>query len=100
MRPFKFFFALSLGMILFLFFARFLIMALIAAVILSFAFRLFGGLRYWMYRNSWDYHYHENLGPQSAIKALPQSSNSEPLFETLDNRKQEILSVYRQVEVR
>ena len=38
MKPFKFFFALSLGVILFLFFARFAILAFIAAAFLSFGY--------------------------------------------------------------
>ena len=53
MRPFKFFFALSLGIVLFLFFARFVIFALLIAAAMSFIFYIGRRLKYFFRRLDW-----------------------------------------------
>ncbi len=53
MRPFKFFFVLSLGVLLLFFIGRFVLMALIAAAVLSLGFFIFQKARYFFTRLSW-----------------------------------------------
>ena len=56
MRPFKFFFALSLGVIFFLFLARFLVFALIAAGFLSLLFFVGRKIKNFFHRLDWEEH--------------------------------------------
>jgi hypothetical protein len=61
MRPFRFFFVASLGLFLFFFFARFVIMALAMAAVLSFVFFLGRSVKNFFQRLDWrenDYRYY------------------------------------------
>lgn len=98
MRPFKFFFAFSLGIVLFLFFARFFFIALVVALVLSGIFRLFAGFRYMMHQRYWE-EGADRFDYSGPVRPLPRSSYNEPLFDSMDNEK-ELLSVYRSIEVR
>ena len=53
MRPFQFFFPLALGLILFLFTARFIIMALLIAAAMSIVFHIGRRLKYVFYQRPW-----------------------------------------------
>ena len=54
MRPFKFFFTASLGIIIFFFLAKFILMALIIAAIFSIVFHFFRRLQGFLQRRHWD----------------------------------------------
>jgi len=60
MKPFKFFFALSLGIILFLFFAKIVLIALVAAFVMSVIFRVFRKMKHFMQRTLWEEDYEED----------------------------------------
>lgn len=53
MRPFKFFFSISLGVIIFFFLARFIVTALFIAAILSILFYVGRRLKYFFHNLSW-----------------------------------------------
>ncbi len=55
MRPFKFFFALSLGVIVFLFLARLVVFALIIAALLSVLFFVGRKIKHFFYRLDWEH---------------------------------------------
>lgn len=57
MRPFKFFFGAALAISLLFFLARFIIVALIIASVLTGLYYLFGRLRHFVNRVSWNNHY-------------------------------------------
>lgn len=54
MRPFRFFFGLSLAVLVFLFFARFLVFAFVAAMVLSGIFFLVRRAKYFFQRMDWE----------------------------------------------
>lgn len=54
MRPFRFFFGLSLAIALFLFLARFLVFAFVAAIVLSTVFFLVKKAKRFFQRLNWD----------------------------------------------
>lgn len=70
MRPFKFFFALSLGMILFLFFAKIVVTALIVAAFMSIVFAVFRKAKRFFQRLSWEdesYNYRYEMPRESGL---------------------------------
>jgi hypothetical protein len=72
MRPFKFFFALSLGVIFFFFVARFVILALVLAAVFSGVFFLIRRARYYFSGLGWNqyhprYHYDHYSHPQRLL---------------------------------
>ena len=100
MRPFKFFFAFSLGILIFLFFARFLIFAAIAAAVLSFIFFVFRKIRYFFHGMTWEesgYYYHNKYQERSALPEVRY--DEEPLFYDWERRPQSI-SRFREIEIR
>ncbi len=54
MRPFKFFFTASLGIIIFFFLAKFILMALVIAAIFSIIFHIFRRVQWFLQRRHWD----------------------------------------------
>lgn len=100
MRPFKFFFAFSLGLIIFLFFARFLILAAIAAAVLSFVFFVFRKIRYFFHHMTWEERGYDYRNRYQYRNALPEARyDEEPLFYNWD-RQPERLDHFREIEVR
>lgn len=100
MRPFKFFFAFSLGIIIFLFFARFLILAALAAAVLSFIFFVFRKIRYFFHHMTWDepgQYYHNRYQQGSALPEVRYEE--EPLFYNWE-RRPESLGRFREIEIR
>ncbi|MEM7103902.1 MAG: hypothetical protein AAF502_12265 [Bacteroidota bacterium] len=96
MRPFRFFFVLSLGIIIFYFVARVLIFALFAAAILSFGYFLFRKIRSFFFRLDWDgngYYQHQqpNYFPNWRY-------DREPLF-SLPYQPKEVMPQYRKIEI-
>lgn len=53
MKPFRFFFALSLGIVLFLFFARFIIVAFVIAALLSGVYFIARKIKGWFDDHDW-----------------------------------------------
>ncbi len=60
MKPFKLFFALSLGIILFLFFAKIVLIALIAAFVMSVIYGVFRKMKRFVQRTLWEEDYEED----------------------------------------
>lgn len=60
MKPFKLFFALSLGIILFLFFAKIVLIALIAAFVMSVIYSGFRKMKHFVQRTLWEEDYEED----------------------------------------
>ena len=99
MRPFKFFFAVSLGIIVFLFLAKFLIMAMIIAGALSLLFYAFRKLRQFLFRLDWDHEEYENEYEFPAGQKFPRwKRNGEELFDYRYNRKQ-YFENFRTIEI-
>lgn len=80
MRPFKFFFVLSLGILLFFFIGRFLLMALAGAVLLSLAFFLFRKARYFFHHLSWDGQHYRDEPNYPRLLTEPEQDEV-PFFE-------------------
>ena len=100
MKPFKFLFALSLGVILFLFFARFAIMAFIAAAFLSLGYFLVHKVKNFFKRMDWD----DDRGAiqpsyyrQRALAAWQE--REEPLFGESQTRREQ-MERFRTIEIR
>ena len=100
-RPFKFFFAFSLGVILFLFFARFIIMALIGAAILSGIFFIARRIKYFFRRLRWeeegyydDHYRHDYRAPRQ----LPVWKDD--LLVDYPTQHREVIPDYRSIEVK
>lgn len=83
MKPFKFFFALSLGIILFFFVARFVIVALVLAAVLSGVFFLIQRARYFFSGLGWNqYHPYHRAEQRSYPRLLNKDRSDEvPFFE-------------------
>ncbi len=83
MKPFQFFFALSLGIILFFFVARFVIVALVLAAVLSGVFFLIQRARYFFSGLGWNqYHPYHRAGHRSYPGLLKEGRSEEvPFFE-------------------
>ena len=100
MRPFRFFFALSVGLILFFFLARVLVFALVFAAIMSVAFfvvrkirNFFMGMTWEDRRYAYEHRYHRPKG-------LPEwHYDEEPLFGRRE-KQTDWLTDYRTIEVR
>ena len=98
-RPFKFFFALSLGVILFVFFARFVIMAFFFAAILSVTFYVGRRIKNFFRRLSWEdeYDYGYEYGNYKKQEALPIWK--EDLLVHYPNRQKAYMSNQRTIKV-
>ena len=81
MRPFKFFFAISVGMILFFFLARVLIMAFIIAAIMSVLFFVFRKIRNFFRHLAWEEYDDDYYETRRDRHGRREWSYVEPLFE-------------------
>lgn len=101
MRPFRFFFVLSLGFMLFFFVARFLIVALIAAAVMSTLFFIARRVKYFFQRMDWegDYHRHHPYR-MSHQRSLTQPVWKDDLLVEYPNRDYDYLPNYQAIEVR
>ena len=101
MRPFKFFFALSLGLLLLFFMARFVVMALIIAAVLSTVFFVFRRLRYFFSGMTWEEpRYHRYHNRYIHPRALAQRYYEDNLIWDRPQKEAERLVEYRSIEVK
>ena len=98
MRPFKFFFSIALGVIIFLFLARFIIAALFIAAVLSVLFYVARRLRYFFYNLSWrDEDYEQPMDWSYSQRALPPQSQEWYFEQFADPR--EYTRIERTIEI-
>lgn len=82
MRPFKFFFAISVGLILFFFVARVLILAFFIAAVMSVLFFVFRKIRNFFRHLAWEDYDEEYYEPSRPRYRRRQLDYVEPLFES------------------
>lgn len=101
MRPFRFFFMLSLGFMLFFFVARFLLVALLAAAIMSGLFFVARRIKSFFQRMEWEEGYH-NYHPSRRRhpRSLAQPVWKDDLLVEYPSRNYEYLPNYQSIEVR
>lgn len=99
MRPFRFFFGLSLGIIFFVFLARFVLLALVMAAILSVAFHFGRKIKRFFQRLRWeeeeDSYFFRRPYRQSVEKPIWKGD----LLWEYPNRQKDFVHNYRVVEV-
>ncbi|MBX2873552.1 MAG: hypothetical protein KTR30_15670 [Saprospiraceae bacterium] len=101
MRPFRFFFVLALGFMLFFFVARFLIVALIAAAVMSTVFFIARRIKGFFQRMDWDEGYHAHHPYQRRYqRSLQQAVWKDDLLVEYPNSNHEYLPNYQSIEVR
>lgn len=95
-RPFRFFFAFSLGLILFFFLARFVVFALIMAAALSLVFFIGRKIKRFFQRLSWeeDRYYEPHFRRRRQLPVW-----RDDLLMEYPTRRREYLSSYRNIEV-
>ena len=96
MRPFRFFFMCSLGIILFFFFARFLVSALLLAAVFSTIFFVARRIKGFFYRMDWD----EGYRSRDYYRGRPQLPVwKDDLLLEYPTKEKEYLPDYRVIEV-
>lgn len=101
MRPFRFFFALSLGLILFFFLARVFILALILAAVLSVMFLVVKKIRELFQTRYWeDYEYEDYEEDYGYDTELPRYSYRDELILDDYDRSYPPLANVRYIEVK
>lgn len=101
MRPFRFFFVFSLGIMLFFFVARFLIVALIAAAVMSTVFFFARRVKRFFQRMDWDDGYHSHHPYRMRYqRSIPQPVWKDDLLVDYPSRRYEQLPNYQSIEVR
>jgi hypothetical protein len=99
MRPFKFFFAVSLGILIFFFVAKFVVIAFLIALGFTLIFSLIKRVKSFAMREQW---YDEGYHPEYDTPSLKHWSEWETSGDSLDlspRREYEFLSNYRRVEI-
>ncbi|MEM8907477.1 MAG: hypothetical protein AAGD05_06495 [Bacteroidota bacterium] len=100
MKSFRFFFGLSLGIVLLVFLARFVLLALAMAAVLSVAFWITRSIKGWVQNRHWNrqYHYaHYDSRFDEAIPSLPVWKG-DLLWEYPQARKERMAN-YRIIEI-
>lgn len=101
MKPFRFFFGVSLALILFFFLARFVIWAMIAAAIMSIVFHLSRKVMNFFRNLSWEENDHYRGAFRNQYEFSPRySRTSEELFYNSPKKKAEFFEDYRTITVR
>lgn len=99
MKPFKFFFALSVGIILFLFFAKIVLIALIAAFVMSLVFGVFRKMKHFVQRTLWEEDYRDGYDKDYYYeKSLPNWKES--LFTNPEVRSKVYLENHRTIIIK
>ena len=100
MRPFRFFFGVSLAVIMFFFFARFVVMALIAAAVFSVIFHVSRKVKNFLLNLRWeeDDYYLGELKRQHVLSP-PYSQRSEDLFYDRPSRISDYMMDYHTIKV-
>lgn len=100
MKPFRFFFGVSLAIILFFFLARFVILALIFAAVLSVVFHLSRKLTNFFRNLSWEENDRYRGDFRNQYQFSPRYSRaSEELFYNRPKKSVEFLEDYRSIKV-
>lgn len=99
MRPFRFFFALSMGLLLLFFLARFVVGALIIAAVLSTVFFVLRRMRDFFLRMDWEASHSPYHNRFEQPPALSQRYYEEGLVWDRPQRQAERLPDYRSIEV-
>jgi hypothetical protein len=100
MRPFRFFFALSLGLFFLFFIARFVVMALIVAAVMSTIFFVFRQLRHFFMGMQWEDRRYAYYNRYERPNQLTKQYFEDDLFWSRQERPAERLVDYRSIEVR
>ncbi len=100
MRPFKFFFMFSLGIIFFMFVAKFVVLALIVAAFMSLMFFVGRKMRYFFRSLNWDDHphYHDRFDQYPRRGLKPWQFENDFFAESLE-RPTELVSNYRVIKI-
>ncbi|MDH3245608.1 MAG: hypothetical protein OEM26_13405 [Saprospiraceae bacterium] len=96
MRPFKFFFGAALAITLFLFLARFIIVALVIAAVFTGLYYLFGRLHHFLTRVSWHNQYEYLQGKEADLWWIEQDTD---LLAPPRQRENTYLHEFRRVAV-
>ena len=99
MRPFRFFFALSLGMLLLFFLARFVVGALIIAAVLSTIFFVLRRMRNFFAGMDWEASHSPYYNRYNHPRALEQSYYEDGLVWDRPEKPAERLVSYRSIKV-
>ena len=101
MRPFRFFFGVSLAVILFFFFARLVLWALIAAAVMSVVFHVSRKVKNFFRNLRWeddDYYHQDKLRNQYEMSPRFSKRNEE-FFNDFPKRNADFLTDYRSISV-
>ena len=100
MRPFRFFFGVSLAVIMFFFLARFVVIALMAAAVLSVIFHVSRKIKNFFLNLSWeeDDHYISDFRRQYQISPRYSKVN-EDMYYDYPSKKAEFLADYRSIRI-
>lgn len=100
MRPFRFFFGVSMAIILFFFFARLVLWALIAAAVMSVVFHVSRKVKNFFRNLRWedDDYYHRDFRNQYEVSPRFLKRN-EDLFHSFPKRSADFLTDYRSISV-
>ena len=99
MRPFKFFFALSLGLFIFFFLAKFIVMALIVALGLTMLFAIIKRIRNFIMEEKWKNHYDEYESPFSFPNRLAAWDPPSEVLHVKQERDFEYLQDFRKIKI-
>lgn len=100
MRPFRFFFFMSLGIMLFFVVARFVVFAVVAAALLSFAFFIGRKIRNFFYHMSWeDDRYQAHPHRMQYQRSLQQPVWNDDLLVDYPHKRRSFLPNYQSIEV-
>ena len=101
MRPFRFFFMLALGFMLLFFVARFVVVALVVAAVMSTLFFIARRIKGFFSRMDWDEGYHGHYPYQRRYqRAIQQPVWKDDLLVDYPNRNYQYLPNYQAIEVR
>lgn len=100
MRPFRFFFGVSLAVILFFFLARFVVLALIAAAVFSVIFHVSRKIKNFFLNLEWeeDQYYRKNINRQHELSPRFAKSREE-LFYDFPNKRVDFMTDYHSINV-
>jgi len=97
MKPFKFFFALSIGIMLFLFFAKVVLMALVAAAFMTIVFGIFRKAKHFFKDLLWEDYEEQDQWNRYGERILP--AMKEDFFSDRPNTSKVYLSHHRRIIV-
>lgn len=100
MKPFRFFFGLSLAVILFSFFARFIILAMMAAAIMSIVFHIGRKVKNFFQNLQWENDDYYRGEFRNEYEVSPHfAKRGEELFYDFPKKRADFLTDYRSIRV-